>query len=68
MCQLLVPAKYATVADGDSRVNVVYTNEFVLDKYFAFLRLGHRYVGLVLQHIRATRLFDLDSFHGLRQR
>lgn len=47
------------------RVNKVDANVLVLDEQFTLLDLGHGQVGLVLEDVDATGLFDDDAGHGL---
>jgi hypothetical protein len=49
-----------------SRINIVESGQLVLDQDFTGTRLGDGQVGLELEHLGTSDLFDQDSSHGSR--
>jgi hypothetical protein len=49
-----------------SRIDVIESGQLVLDQDFAGTRLGDGQVGLELEHLGTSDLFDQDSSHGSR--
>lgn len=47
------------------RIDVVDTNELILNQYLSLLGLRNWHI-IILQHVRSTRLFDIYCFHRLR--